>query len=141
MNKKVIVDSNIIFSSLLSNNNYFRNILIFSNEYKFYSCRFSIIEIFKHKEKILKLSKLDEDKILESFYEILKNVELYNEKLIFKENWKKAYELCRDIDLKDISFIALSIELDALLWTGDNKLKDGLIKKGFNKIITDFNIK
>jgi predicted nucleic acid-binding protein len=36
------------------------------------------------------------------------------------------------VDIKDFPFVALTIELDALLWTGDNKLKNGLKAKGFN---------
>jgi predicted nucleic acid-binding protein len=136
MNKKVIVDSNIIFSSLLKKNNNVRNVLLFSGEFYFYCPRFMTIEIFKHKEKITKLSQLNDDDILDTLYEIVKNLELYNEKLISKESWKKAYDLCNDIDLKDISYVALSIELDALLWTGDTKLKKGLLKKGFNQFIS-----
>jgi predicted nucleic acid-binding protein len=37
-----------------------------------------------------------------------------------------------DIDEKDSVFVALTLELDGLLWTSDKKLKNGLIKKGFN---------
>jgi len=39
--------------------------------------------------------------------------------------------LCKDIDESDTPFVALTIELKALLWTGDKKLKEGLKKKGF----------
>jgi predicted nucleic acid-binding protein len=37
-----------------------------------------------------------------------------------------------EVDLKDIPFVALSIELNAPLYTGDNKLKNGLLAKGFD---------
>lgn len=35
----------------------------------------------------------------------------------------------------DIPFVALSIELECPLWTGDKKLLKGLKKAGFGKIV------
>jgi predicted nucleic acid-binding protein len=46
---------------------------------------------------------------------------------------EKAYDLCKDVDIKDTPFIALSIELKRPLWTGDKKLKEGLRSKGFDE--------
>jgi predicted nucleic acid-binding protein len=38
--------------------------------------------------------------------------------------------------MKDMYFVALTIEMDGILWTGDVKLKKGLTKKGFDKLLT-----
>ena len=43
----------------------------------------------------------------------------------------KAFDLCKDIDEKDIPFVAVTIELDGLFWTGDKELRNGLESKGF----------
>ncbi len=51
--------------------------------------------------------------------------------MILPENLVTAYQLCQDIDETDTPHIALTIELDGLLWTGDKKLKQGLERKGF----------
>jgi predicted nucleic acid-binding protein len=48
-------------------------------------------------------------------------------------NRNNAYNLCKGIDIADTPFIALCLQLDALLWTGDQKLKDGLKLRNFNK--------
>lgn len=48
------------------------------------------------------------------------------------DNRQQAYDLCKDIDIKDTPFIALAIDLQIPLWTGDKKLKEGLRLKGFN---------
>lgn len=48
------------------------------------------------------------------------------------ESRQKAYDLCKDIDIKDTPFVALSIYLAIPLWTGDKKLKVGLSQKGFH---------
>ena len=54
-----------------------------------------------------------------------------------RENWKKAHELCKEIDIKDISYVALALELDALFWTSDKKLKEGLEKRHFRYFISE----
>lgn len=133
---KVIVDTNIVFSALLSAENIFRNELIFNDHDEFYTCRLLIVEIFKHKEKLIKASKLPEENMLEVLHEILKHIEFYNEHLIGAAHWKEAYELCKDIDLKDIPFIALCLEIDGYFWSGDELLKAHLKTKRFNKFFT-----
>lgn len=129
--KKVVIDSNILFSSFLKSGNKFRDI-IFSNDYEFYSCNFTIVEIFKYKEKIVKYSKLEDKELLKEIHNILKNINFISDKLISEQNIFKSVQLCNDIDKKDFSFLALAFELNALLWTGDKELKDGLKKKGIN---------
>ena len=124
----IVVDSNIIFSMLLKNNSLFN---VLENGEKFIIPKFLFVEIFKYKEKISKYSKLDEEEIFEVLYEILKNVTIVDDELISNESYKIAYDLVKDIDEKDIVFVALCIEFDALLWTGDKKLIKGLKAKKF----------
>ncbi len=77
---------------------------------------------------------MEEEEILDIFYYLLKRIEFYNEDSISDESLKKAYELCKDIDEKDLLFVALTIELEGLLWTGDKELLKGLKRKGFENI-------
>jgi predicted nucleic acid-binding protein len=51
------------------------------------------------------------------------------------ENKQIAYELCKDVDVKDTLFVAMSLEFDTWFWTGDKKLKAHLLSKGFTKIM------
>ena len=129
----IVIDSNIIFSCLLKDNPFFT--FITSSTETFIIPKFAIVELFKYKEKISKFSKLKEDEILEVFYTLLKKINIYDETLISKNSYKKAYEIVKDIDEKDIVFIALCIEFDAKLLTGDKKLIEGLKKKGYEKLI------
>lgn len=46
-----------------------------------------------------------------------------------------AFELIHDIDLKDLLFVALAIQYNCKLWTGDKKLIKGLRNKGFDQVI------
>jgi predicted nucleic acid-binding protein len=108
-----------------------RDFLLRSN-YDFFTSSFAIVELFKHKEKLLRYSKLSEAELLELLYMVLKKLKVVSEELITAQNWKKAYVLCERIDIKDISFVALALELEGVLWTGDKRLKKGLIEKGYD---------
>ena len=130
---KVVVDTNIIFSALLKKSKIRDIFLLESKNLSFYSCNFIFVELFKHKEKLLKLAHNKEEEILTSLEVILKRITLINEETISFLSRKRAYEFVKDIDLKDLPFVALALELDAFLWTGDKKLQDGLKSKGFNK--------
>jgi len=130
--KTIIVDTNILFSTLLGKNKKFRDIILLQENVSLYSCKYAIVELFKYKEKIQKYSTFNEDEILELLYNLLKKIHLFDENTLTEESLQKAFDLCIDIDEKDIPFVAVTIELDGLLWTGDKELKNGLESKGFN---------
>jgi len=44
--------------------------------------------------------------------------------------------LTSDVDADDIAFVALTLHLDAQLWTGDKRLIRGLAAKGFDRVVT-----
>lgn len=127
----IVVDTNIIFSALLKRNSNFASILLLG-DYQFYIVEFVLVELFKYKDKILKLSQLSEEDIISFYHIILKRINLYKEDLIDRENLKLAYNLCKDIDVNDVVHVALTLELQGKLWTGDKKLKQGLINQGFD---------
>ena len=129
--KPIIVDTNILFSALLSDQSAFTKLLL-TSEYRFFVVEQVLVELFKHKEKIISLSKLSDDDVVRLFQILLKRLNLYKEDLIAQENRLAAYELCRDVDETDTPHVALTLELKGLLWTGDSTLKDGLRLKGFD---------
>jgi predicted nucleic acid-binding protein len=134
MKNRIVVDANIFFSALLKNENPYIKILMGAN-CKFFAPKFVFIEIFKHKEKIVKYSSLSEEELLEALEIVLDQVEFISLKEIDKQSLQRAYELSI-IDLLDAPFVALSLFLDARLWTGDKRLCRFLKDKGFNICIT-----
>ena len=127
-----MVDANIIVSALVASN---RNILSKFTSDKNISIaapKFVIVELFKHFERIKKSSKLPENELLKILSIIVGKVKFYDEASIALGSWVEAARLCRGTDEKDVAYLALSIELNAELWTNDKKLKIGLTKKGFN---------
>jgi len=132
ISNSVVIDTNLIFSALVPKASQIREILFESNII-FYSPNILISEIYKHKEKLLKNSKLTESEFYLYFNGIIERIKFIPTDFISTVSRQKAYDLCHDIDVKDTPFIALSIELSIPLWTGDKKLKDGLKQKGFDE--------
>lgn len=91
-----------------------------------------MVEIFKHKERILQKSKANEDEVYEILYKMLHKITFINEETISLGNFIEAYKLCAKLDEKDTPFVALTLEIEGELWTKDDVLKRGLIKKGFD---------
>ncbi len=128
----IVIDTNILFSALLRSESRFTRVIL-DADYSFFVCESTIVELFKHKERIIQISKLSEMEVVRLFYTLLRRVTVYKEELIEPEIRKGAYNLCADIDETDTPHVALAIHLDALLWTGDKSLKRGLRQKGFDR--------
>ncbi len=133
--RPVVIDTNILFSALLSKKSGFVQTILGSGQ-TFYICESVIVELFKHKEKLVVLSRLSEEEVIRLFYTILRHVTISKEALIDRSFRQKAYELCANIDEADSPHVALTLKLDGLLWTGDKKLKTGLQNKGFTSFFT-----
>ena len=134
---KIIVDTNIVFSAILNSTSKIGKILLTSHKhFQFYSCDFLQHEILRHRRKLLSLTKLSEEKLIEIEGFVTDNITFINEKLLSKTLFEKTELLLRDIDPDDTPFVALTKHLDGILWTGDLKLYNGLKSKRFKKIIT-----
>jgi predicted nucleic acid-binding protein len=129
--KPIIVDTNIIFSALVNKNSKIAGILL-QSERQLLMPKYGFVELFKHKEKICAVSKHSSDEVLELLYELIRHIDFFDENSISSKALQKAWALMQDIDPKDMLFVALTIEMDGLLWTGDHQLRLGLEQKGFN---------
>jgi predicted nucleic acid-binding protein len=129
----VVVDTNILFSALLSADGHQRGVLISEGDVRFYCCRFSVVELFKHKQRLVELSRLTEGDILEALSVILRRLTFHDELSLSRASVDEGDRLCADLDPKDTPFVALTIELGGRLWTGDKALVRGLRAKGFDR--------
>ena len=66
--------------------------------------------------------KIGSQEILELQHLVTQNIHFVSESQIPEDNWIQAEKLTSHIDNDDIAFVALSLELKSLLWTGDKKL-------------------
>ncbi len=129
---KIVVDANIIFSALIKGNPVYIKIL---SNVDAYAPDFIFIELEKYEKRILDKTS-SRQRIKEITYKIFKKISVIPKIGLTKANIKKAYSLCKNIDEKDTPYVALSLELDAYLWTNDKKLINSLREKGFSKVIT-----
>ncbi len=134
---KLVIDTNILISAMMSPAGRVADVLfsrLTSSE--LFAPHFLIVELFDKKERILRYTKLPAADVSELYYQLLKRIIFINEELIDTHALQQGYELVRDVDLKDLPFVALSLHLDASLWTGDHTLANGLRAKGFIRCLT-----
>lgn len=134
---KVILDTNVFFSALIKPDGKIAEILLNpSFQFEKYTCYYLYVEIFKHKNKILRISKLEEEELLEVLYALLRKIEFVNEFHIPKANYVSAYNLAKDVDADDTPFIALTNALGGYYWTGDRKIYNSLRSRGYENVIS-----
>ena len=134
---ELIVDTNIAISSLITPKNKISR-LIFRElgSSKLISPSFMFEEILDKYQRIIKITDYTDDQLKELLYLLLKRIDFIENELIDFANQKKAYDIVKNIDKKDLLFVALSLQTGYTIWTGDMKLRNGLIKKGFDKVIS-----
>ena len=132
---KIVVDTNIIFSSLLNTNGTIGQLLFNSDSvFEFYSCNYMQHEIEKHWAKLKRISKLSDLELREAQHKLFAKIHFINEELIPTKTWLASEELVENIDIDDLDFVALTKHLKGYLWTGDQELYNGLKRKNFKRI-------
>jgi predicted nucleic acid-binding protein len=132
----IIVDANIVFSGILKSEGKIGDLLINSGGiFKFVAPDFLRIEIQRHHDKLVKISKLTLEQILEAEFQICKSINFISDEQISKSNWDFAEKLVFDIDKKDVGYIAFSKQFRDKVWSGDKELIKGLAKKRFTNFV------
>ncbi len=134
---RIVVDTNIVFSALLNANTTMGEILLtLQDKFDFFAPELLRQELERYREKLGEASKLTDKQLNEASIRLLDRLTLVSEDLISELSWSKAHLLTKDVDEDDTPFVALSIELNAKLWTGDKKLTAGILGKGSEIVIT-----
>ncbi|MEP7107357.1 MAG: DUF2188 domain-containing protein [Ferruginibacter sp.] len=96
----IVVDANIIFSTLLNSNSNIADLLFNSGEtFDFYSSSYMRHEIQKHWERLKKISKLSEEQLQISYTHVLSKLNFINEEIIPVKTWLASEQLTRGIDI------------------------------------------
>jgi len=133
----IVVDTNIVFSTVLNSIGKIGDILLEPNNYiKFYSTDLLKLEISTHKDKIIKLSRQSEQQIDRIISIITKRINFIDIELIPKSILFETENILSDIDIDDTEFVSLAKYLNCYLWTGDKKLINGLKNKGLDICIS-----
>jgi predicted nucleic acid-binding protein len=78
---KIVVDTNILFSAIISQQSLFRKIL-FDDTLTLYAPNFAFVELFKYKEKIQKFCKLSDTELYEFMNLLVNRINFVNEQFI-----------------------------------------------------------
>jgi predicted nucleic acid-binding protein len=133
---KIIVDTNIVFSAILNSNSRIGKILLNAKEhFQFFTCNYLRVEIQRHRDRLLKITKLSEDQLFELEELITQKITFIDERLIPKDILVKTEAQLKTIDPDDTVFVALTKHLEGKLWTGDMQLYTGLKAKRFKDMI------
>ena len=133
---KIVIDTNIVFSALLSHNSKIKSLILKDKLNEYYTCYSLFTEIFKNKERLCKISSLSLNDLLKQMLIIFPKINIIPEEAIPKSIYKNAYNYCKDIDESDTPFIATAIFLKAKFLTGDKKLTKHLVNNGFTNVIS-----
>lgn len=134
---KIIVDTNIVFSAILNTDSRIVQILIYENpKLQFYSCDYLQTEILKHRDKLLKLTRLSDEELSELERYITSNITFINQHLLPQQLVEATHIQLQNIDPFDVPFVALAKHLNAKLWTGDKKFYNPLKEQNFQNIIS-----
>jgi predicted nucleic acid-binding protein len=127
-----VIDANVLMSILISGKAGYRPILTFND---FILPDFAMIEIEKYKEILKVKTKMSSTQFTEWTYFVFAQLTVLPQYVLEQDILIKSERLLEKIDLKDISYVALAMQLDLLLLTRDNPLYEGLRKQGFRKVM------
>lgn len=118
---KLVIDTNVLMAGLLKDSIF--RIILFSPNFKFFIPEYALLEIKKYESELIKKSGYSEDELTTLMNLLLRNVKTIPKPRI-KKFMKQAEGIMENIDIKDSSFIAaaLSIEADGI-WSYDSHFK------------------
>jgi predicted nucleic acid-binding protein len=96
---------------------------------------FALVEIDKYKVIIFEKTKMQKSELINFSYSVFSEIVVLPNYVMDEYVIEKAVELTKNVDIKDVSYIALSMQLDLVLLTRDKKLIAGVKKKKYNKIM------
>jgi predicted nucleic acid-binding protein len=133
---RLIIDANIVFSALLNVESSIGRMIILDERLELVAPAFLRLEIDRHEQKLLSIAKILP-------VELERRKELVYKRMTFEDDAAippaiiaEAGLLVADIDPNDALYIALCMNLNLPLWTGDGKLHRGLVRKGFTNVFT-----
>lgn len=138
---KVVVDTNILFSTLLNPHGKIGHILFNSSSvFEFYCVTFLKEEIASHTEKLLTISGFSDSELSERKILVYKQMKFIDVSSLPIADILTAVDLVQSIDPDDMPHVALAKYLNAKLWTGDKGLIQGLREKGYEDVIDTNNL-
>ena len=114
---RLVIDTNIIFSALIKDS-ITRRILL-TSKFDFFIPEYVFIEINNHSLEIMRKSGYDQDDFITMVDTLMININVVPAD-DFKSYIPKAFNIMKDIDENDTSFLALALKIKADgIWSND----------------------
>jgi predicted nucleic acid-binding protein len=133
---RCVIDTNVIFSALHKSNAE-REHLLFHPDYEYFSCELLWLEIERYEKKLRQHSRRTVEDFDAIHAQLRTTIRIVEDHTISLASIMAAYRLCYAIDLDDAPFVALALDLEIPLWTGDETLRRSLTKRGFTNFFND----
>jgi predicted nucleic acid-binding protein len=127
-----VIDANILMSILISGKASYKPLLTY---YNFILPDFVLVEVEKYKNILRTKTKMQDDEFLQWTYFVFSQITILPQYALNEESIEKSKKLLDKIDFKDVTYVALAMQLDLPLLTRDNLLYEGLRKQGFRKVM------
>ncbi len=127
-----VVDANVLMSILISGKASYRPILTFNN---FILPDFVLVEIEAYKDTLKSKTKISQTQFIQWTYFVFTHLTILPKYVLEQDVLIKSRRLLEKMDLNDISYVALAMQLDLILLTRDYPLHEGLRRQGFKKVM------
>ena len=127
-----VIDTNILMSILISGKASYKPLLKY---YNFFVPEFALVEIEKYQDVIFKKTRQQKEEVINFSYFLFSEITILPNYIFDKEILQEAINLTKNVDIKDVAFVALSMQLNIPLITRDEKLKKGMNKKKYKNIL------
>lgn len=127
-----IADANVIYSGLISGRNEYISL---ASKHRLYLPDFGLTELQQYQQVIFEKTRQQPDALKQYTLTLFEKITVVPNLLISFPDYRSAFELCKGIDVKDVTYVALSLELNHPLLTRDKPLATGLRAKGFTNVV------
>jgi predicted nucleic acid-binding protein len=127
-----VIDANVLMSILISGKAAYRPILSFNT---FILPDFALVEIEKYNTTLQSKTAMPAPQLVEWTYFVFSELTILPRYVLDEHNIATAARLLEKIDMKDLSYLALAMQLERPLLTRDAPLCQGLRKQGLKNVI------
>jgi predicted nucleic acid-binding protein len=127
-----VIDANVLMSILMSGKASYRLLL---TNYKFIVPEYALWEVNTYQDTIKQKTKMQDEEFENWTYFVFSNIIVLPEYVLRAEYLEKATSLVEKIDVKDVNYVALAMQLDLVLLTRDKPIHTGLRKQGYKRIL------
>ena len=129
---RFVFDANILMAVLIGGRAFHK--VIFET-FDVITPEYALTEIDKYSDYIVAKSKLNWQEYSRYAHTVFANLTVVPVHLMEPDAVKKASEIVGDVDPKDISYLALSIQTDCILVTRDKPVVETARRKGFRRVM------